>query len=264
MSSWCSLAVGQQLHQFQEQNLKLQVLGACRGVETCYQPCASAKTRRFLLTFCLTLTLFRCRWFEFSWGVGRTITGKVDCKELNRAKCLHSFLVSIFVILPILPKMGLWHDGVFLGVRRKTMSKLFFVPSQLAICRLRGEIWWPGWRMHVSWWEILLSKENLWEAVVALRCFVWLVVLNQTTTLWLIFFSKSQIYYSAQTLHKKQFCAWCFFFGIFGTIVEPQDFAAKTVSWMCHFLCSQGWFMQHKTTTWVTLEKQPRRRLVHT
>lgn len=92
------------------------------------------------------------------------------------------------------------------------MSKLFFVPSQLAIChRLRGEIWWPGWRMHVSWWEILLSKENLWEAVVALRCFVWLVVLNQTTTLWLIFFSKSQIY-SAHFLHKKQVCAWCFFF----------------------------------------------------
>lgn len=42
---------------------RLDVLGACRGVETCYQPC-----------------------------VGRMITGKVDCKELNRAKCLHSFV----------------------------------------------------------------------------------------------------------------------------------------------------------------------------
>lgn len=128
------------------------------------------------------------------------------------------------------------------------MSKLFFVPSQLAIChRLRGEIWWPGWRMHVSWWEILLSKENLWEAVVALWCFVWLVVLNQTTTLWLIFFSKSQIY-SAHFLHKKQVCAWCFFLAKGTIFLKPQDFVAKTVSWMCHFLCSQGWFMQHKTT----------------
>lgn len=41
----------------------LDVLGACRGVQQCYQPC-----------------------------VGRMITGKVDCKELNRATCLHSFV----------------------------------------------------------------------------------------------------------------------------------------------------------------------------
>lgn len=41
----------------------LDASGACRGVQQCYQPC-----------------------------VGRMITGKVDCKELNRATCLHSFV----------------------------------------------------------------------------------------------------------------------------------------------------------------------------
>lgn len=43
--------------------------------------------------------------------------------------------------------------------------------------------------------------------------------------------------FSAQ---KTSLCMM-FFFLAKGTIfLKPQDFVAKTVSWMCHFLCSQG------------------------
>ena len=63
------------------------------------------------------------------------ITGKVDCKELNRAKCLHSILVPKNMTLRITFKTERdWgYDCMVLGVRRSRSCGR-------EATRLRGEI----------------------------------------------------------------------------------------------------------------------------
>jgi len=108
VQSWCSLAYYEADYEAAHseslwlmpsfQSLNFQVLGACRGVQQCYQPCALAESNEHELLHVMNLSWsrdaprFACG--KFGRGVGRMITGKVDCKELNRATCLHSCLAS--------------------------------------------------------------------------------------------------------------------------------------------------------------------------